>query len=219
MFRLVSQLLAMFMLVPVVGYTADFAIIPKVGTNGYGIEAAFGKPSVQLRAGVGKGSYDRQVSEGQLDYDGTLELSNYSAMLDFYPGGRSFRLSVGAVANDNRIDLLATGTGTYVLDGVSYDISSVGNITGDVTFNSFSPYVGIGFGNPLGSSRRVGVTLDIGAMYQGEPKLHLQANPTNPAVLPPGFNDHLEAERAATEAEMSEYKYYPVVALGLVIRF
>jgi hypothetical protein len=198
---------------------ANVALVPKIGTAGYGVDLTFGAPSLQGRVGAATGSYSRTIQEEDLEYEGDLKLRNYSALIDFYPGGGAFRLSAGVLSNDNRIDLLATGTGTYLVDGVPYEISRIGTITGDVRFNRTSPYVGIGFGNPLRGTSRVSVTLDVGAIHQGSPKLHLQANPTNPALVPPQFYEDLESERARTEEELSEYKYYPVVALGLVIRF
>lgn len=61
-----------------------------------------------------------------------------------------------------------------------------------------------------------GLTVDIGALYQGSPKLSLSATG---ALSDPNLASNLEAERASAESDLSKFKWYPVLSLGLYYRF
>jgi len=86
-----------------------------------------------------------------------------------------------------------------------------------VKFNRTSPYLGIGRGRPPGS--RFAVVFDLGVVDQGSPKLSVQPHPTAPALVPPQFYTDLEAERAKTEHDVKNDKYYPVFSIGLSFGF
>ena len=72
-------------------------------------------------------------------------------------------------------------------------------------------------GKPSGHG--FGLTFDLGVLYQGSPKLSVQAHPTNPAIVPASFYTNLEAERAKTENDIKNYKYWPVVGVGFSFSF
>jgi len=207
-------------LVSLTADAAEFSVTPKVGTLGVGLDLTVAvHPAVGFRVGYATGTLSREITEGSVDYDGDLKLETISGLLDWHPGRGPFRISVGAVSNRNRIDLIATGRGTYVVNGVTYDLSRVGTITGDVTFRSTSPYAGFGWGNAFGRQGRWGVVFDLGVLHQGAPSLRVQANPTDPSLVPAGFYTDLEVERLKTEKEISEYEFYPVVNFGVSYRF
>jgi hypothetical protein len=195
------------------------SITPEVSTLGYGASVGFGfTPLFGIRLAGHTGSYSRNLHKESIEYNGKLKLNNGGAILDVYPLGSGFRLSGGVFANSDKIDLASKPGGTVTVNGVPYPTAAIGNITGDVKFSKTSPYAGIGFGTkPSGSG--FGVTFDLGVLYQGSPKLRVQANPTNPALVPPSFNANLEAERAKTENDIKNYKYYPVVGIGFSFSF
>jgi hypothetical protein len=49
--------------------------------------------------------------------------------------------------------------------------------------------------------------------------LSVQPHPANPALVPASFYTNLETERAKTENDIRNYKYYPVVGIGLSFGF
>lgn len=197
---------------------ADFGITPAVGTlgAGAGVDFRLGEP-FGIRVVGNTGDYDRDITEQDIEFNGKMNFNNYGAIADWYPGGGAFRLSAGVFSNRNRIDLRSSEEGTITVNGVAYPTAAVGFVTGDVRFNTTSPYVGIGWGRS--PNRRWAITFDVGAIYQGSPKLSVEAHPTVPALVPASFYANLEAERAQTEKDISDYKYYPVVAIGLSFGF
>jgi hypothetical protein len=202
--------------------TSAFAvnITPEVSTLGYGLSAGFGfTPLFGLRVVGHTGSYSRDLHKESIAYNGKLKLSNGGAIVDVYPLGGGFRLSAGAFANSDKIDLASKPGQTITVNGVPYPSDAVGNVTGTVKFNKTSPYAGIGFGSKPSGGRGFGLTFDLGVLYQGSPKLSVQAHPTNPALVPPTFNQNLETERAKTENDIKNYKYYPAVGIGFTFGF
>jgi len=198
---------------------ASIAVTPEVATLGLGASVGIGlTPMFGVRVAAHTGHYSHNLKKENIDYNGKLKLNNVAALLDLYPGGSGFRLSGGAFSNSDKIDLTSKPGGTITVNGVAYPSAAVGNITGDVKFDKTSPYLGIGWGGKP-SGRGFGLTFDLGVLYQGSPKLRVQANPTNPALVPPSFYTNLEAERAKTEHDIRSYRYYPVVGVGFSIGF
>jgi hypothetical protein len=195
------------------------SITPEVSTLGYGVSAGFGvTPLFGIRVAAHTGSYSRDLHKESIQYNGTLKLQNYGGLVDLYPFASGFRLSAGVFANSNKIDLASKPGQTITVNGVPYPTASVGNVTGDVKFKRTSPYGGIGWGTKP-SGRGFGLTFDLGVLYQGSPKLTVQPHPTRPELVPASFSANLEAERAKTENDIKNYKYYPVVGIGFSFGF
>ena len=195
------------------------SITPEVSTLGYGVSAGFGiTPLFGVRVAGHTGSYSRDLHKESIVYNGKLKFSNYGALLDLYPMASSFRLTGGVFGNSNKIDLASKPGQTITVNGVPYPSDAVGNITGDVKFNKTSPYLGIGWGGKP-SGRGFGLTFDLGVLYQGSPKLSVTPHPKNPALVPASFYTNLEAERAKTQDDIKNYKYWPVVGVGFSFSF
>jgi hypothetical protein len=195
-------------------------ITPEVSTLGYRASVGFGfTPLFGVRLAAHTGSYSRDLHKESIAYNGKLKLRNYEGLIDFYAPAGGFRLTAGVVGNSDKIDLASKPGQTITVNGVPYPSDAVGSVTGDVKFNKTSPYAGIGFGHKPSGGRGFGLTFDLGVLYQGSPKLAVQAHPTNPALVPPKFYADLEAERAKTENDIRNYKYYPVVGIGFSFGF
>ena len=195
-------------------------ITPEVSTIGYGASVGFGfTPLFGVRLAAHTGSYSRDLHKESIAYNGKLKLSNYEALIDIYAPAGGFRLTAGVAGNNDKIDLASKPGQTITVNGVPYPSDAVGSVTGDVKFNKTSPYAGVGFGHKPSGGRGFGLTFDLGVLYQGSPKLAVQAHPTNPALVPPSFYTNLEAERAKTENDIRNYKYYPVVGIGFSFGF
>ncbi len=193
-------------------------IAVKAGTPGIGADLTLGITSwLNVRAGGGLFTYKRTMTEQDITYDAKAKLANGLATLDIHPGGGAFRLSLGAAWNGNRLTGNSVG-GTVVVNGITYRVQDVGVISAEAKGKTLCPYAGIGFGNAVSKGSRIGFVLDIGAYYMGSPTVSLTANPTNPALVPPGFYQNLEQERRKVEDQASKYKYYPIVSLGISVR-
>ena len=193
----------------------SFSITPSAGTLGYGgsVGARFGPVGVRVMGNTG--STTREFQKQSIRYDATLKLNNVGAILDLYALG-GFHVSGGMFSNNNRVDLQSVKDQTITVNGVQYPAAVIGYVTGQVHVKKNSPYAGIGWGH---SGRGIGLTFDVGALFHGAPKLSVEPHPTNPALVPASFYTNLETERAKTENDIRNYKYHPVVTIGLSFGF
>jgi hypothetical protein len=196
------------------------AIAPKVGTAGVGADLTIGLTrSLNLRLGAqGYARSDRRT-EQEIEYDADLSLVSGEILLDLHPAGRGFRISAGAIVNGNEVTAVSTEDAVYTINGVQYPVGLVGRLSGNVETNAVAPYLGIGWGNAVAPGSRWHFAADIGAFYQGSPKVSLRAEPLIPGLLPERFEQDLEAERREIEDDLDSYTVYPVVNLGVSYRF
>lgn len=193
------------------------------GTTGFGLGLTGGVSqdvTVRLSYDTWKRTFTQNNSNGNYNVD--LKLKNISALLDWYPFGGVFRTTLGLVANGNKADLTATSvSGTYTFNGVTYTASDVGSYAGEVKFNSTAPYLGIGWGNPVAKDKTWGFVSDVGVIFQGSPKV--TSTVTCSATLTPSQCAQLQSDVAAgatkLEEDLKNYKYYPVISIGLSYRF
>jgi len=202
------------------------AVAVRAGTTGIGLDynIALGQ-SFSARVGYSGLNYNHSVSTSDVDYDGTLKLSMLSGLLDWYPFHGGFHLTVGAVGNGTKLDVTGTPAagGSYTINGNTYTSSDVGSLSGQLKFgNSVAPYVGLGWGNPVGHSH-LHFLVDIGAIYGGTPSVSLTAH-CGPAI-PTGspectqLQSDVQAERLKLQNDVTIIKWYPVFNLGLAYRF
>ncbi|MEM8960605.1 MAG: hypothetical protein AAGD38_03930 [Acidobacteriota bacterium] len=211
--------------------SAEFAVGAKVGTIGVGAQLAFGTDVFQGRLVAATFDYDDiEINTENVDYDGTAELTNFLTTLDWYPGGSGFRISVGLMFNDNRIVGRAS-VRQLLIDALGFippEVNglSLGTLEATAEGEDIAPYVGIGFGNPLGGRSQWQLDVDLGVAYWGEPEVTLELRDSDildlVSLVPGGdqlIADALEEERQNLEEEVEEYTWYPVVAVGLSYRF
>lgn len=161
--------------------------------------------------------YSFATTKDQVDYDAHLRLNNYGAALDWHPLAGHFLISVGLFKDDNFIDAVANPQQSYTINGQTFTASEVGTLNGHITFNSWAPYLGVGW-NSLGSTKAgMGVEVGLGVLYQGPPSVAL--SPSGPITSVPGLAQATQAEQQKLDDQWNSYKYYPVVNVGLVFRF
>lgn len=196
----------------------------RAGTLGLGLELNVGlAETLNLRLGYSTYDYDDTIEETEVTYDGEIKLRNPSALLDWHAFGGGFRFSFGAVATDTKIEATGRPTaGIYELDGQVFTASQVGSLRGTVEMgNSVSPYVGVGWGNTVDAAGRVTFLVDIGAVYMGTAEVDLTA--TCSAGLSTTNCNRLQAAVQQEEDDLAEdatlYEWYPVISLGVAVRF
>ena len=207
---------------------AEVAIAGKAGTLGAGAELTVSlSPQVNVRLGLNSYNYsDRREASG-IEYDGEAKLRTGTALLDWHPGGRGFRLTGGAVYNDTTIEgsSLPPASGIYNIGGVPVPASLVGTLDAKADFDPLVPYAGLGWGNAVAPNKRLGFFLDLGVIFQG--KADVTLIPRIPANSPinttPGAREALgillRREEQDLEDEAADYDLYPVVAIGVSYRF
>jgi hypothetical protein len=200
------------------GITAadDFWLGAKVGTLGIGIEAAWRPiPWMDLRLGGNAYDYEESGSQSGINYDATLQLSTYYLTANFLFPASPFRISLGGYSNSNEVLMVSADNPTFDIGGVSYSAADVGTLTSITSFDSTSPYLGAGFDFSLFG--KVGLNLDFGVLWQGDPKVSLTA--TGLLANDPTFQSQLETERSELEEDFDALKAYPVVSLGFSFSF
>lgn len=205
---------------------SNVALVPRVGTRGIGGELVIkATEKVNLRGGFSTFSFSRDDRASGIDYDMDATLASGSAFLDWHPWGKSFRLSLGALYNGNEVTAENKPAQTFRIGTHTYTAEEIGNLEGDVSFNKFAPYLGVGWGNALTGDGRVKLLFDVGVFYHGTPEATLVANipddsplRANPALYDQ-FQADLREERDEFQDDITDYKVYPVISLGLAIKF
>ena len=198
---------------------SDLGISLRAGTLGGGIELSKLLVShVGIRVGANYFSLNRDslTSKG-VSYDAKLKMQAFEGLLDLYPSPRgSFHLTAGVMSDPLKI----TGSGksqggTFKFNGNTYTAAQVGTLTAEAKFASALPYVGLGFGTPASKHGHVSFVFDLGAAI-GKPTVSLvSSNATAGSQLQTDLN----AQIATTQTSANKLKAYPVLALGLMIKF
>jgi hypothetical protein len=200
----------------------DWAFTGKVGTMGLGAEFTTRlADTANLRFGLNGWDLDSSRKEKGVDYDATFRQRSASLIGDMFPIQDSvFRLSLGIFYNDNRLDMTAKPNhgGNYEFQGDTYTAAQIGTLTGRLTVNKASPYLGVGWGNAFAKERGWSFALDVGALYQGKPKFALSSNSaycnTNATC-----QADIASQQQETESDMRSWRWYPVVSAGAAFRF
>lgn len=199
--------------------TGDIALGVKASTLGAGAEGTVGLlQGLNLRGGVNALSFDFDAETSDVDYDVDADLLSFPIVLDWHPfKGSGFRITGGILINQNEGDAEATTEATYTIGDTVYTAAQLGSLSGKVDFNEVAPYVGIGWGNAVGKDKRWSFSCDFGVVFQGEANIDLAAS--GPIASDPTFQAELAKEKKALEDELDDYKYYPVISLGVTYKF
>ena len=215
-------------LIPLVGMTllalplsaqADILIAGRAGSLGLGIEVAkLITPNIGIRGGAYRFSHTISRSESDVDFDADLKFKGMTGLVDLYLSPRgSFHFTGGIMSAPAEVNATGKPTGgTYTFDGTEYTAAQVGTVTGTGRWPKTMPYAGLGWGTP--ASRKGGITmlLDLGVGI-GKPTIGLSASAATPGSA---LAQDVEEERLKIQADVNKYlKVYPVISLGLAIRF
>jgi hypothetical protein len=197
----------------------DFWVGVKAGTLGYGAEAAW-KPLewLDVRAGANFYDYNDAGAQAGINYDGTLALDTIYVTGNFRFLLSPFRLTAGAFMNSNEVRLVSQPMPSYDLGSTQgYLPAEVGSLQSVASFSDVSPYLGAGY--DFSVMDRLGLSLDFGVLWQGEPTVSMTSDGALALINDPGFLADLEAERLELEDELKNMKAYPVISIGFSFNF
>jgi len=200
---------------------ADTSLGIRGGTLGGGVELAhaFGQRT-GVRINVDGYNYSRTSTQNNIEYDTKLKLQTGSLLGDWFPFANNFRISAGVVYNGNKLTMKGRPTGTtYIINGVTYNASDVGSLDAQVDFNKGAPYFGIGYGRAINSG--LSLIFDLGVLFQGSArsKIDVTCGATTPALTCNQLKSDATAEQSKLDDSLRNYKYYPVLSLGLAYTF
>jgi hypothetical protein len=200
--------------------TGDVAIGLKGSTLGIGGEVTMNLiPSVNVRSGFNAFNYNGSATKSDIDYNYKFKLQTIPVLLDLHPIADSgFRFSSGILINNNKVTATAKSLTSYNIGDHDYSSGEVGTLTGKIDFNNVSPYAGLGWGNAVSKHGSLTLSCDFGVMFQGTPKVSL--NSTGGSL---SSNSAFQAELAKEETKVkdstNDFKYFPVVSIGLAYSF
>lgn len=134
-----------------------------------------------------------------INYNGNLKLSTVNLLADWHPFDGVTHFTAGLMYNNNKFE--ATGI----------DQTTGAVVSATVDFNKMAPYLGFGWS---GQAKNKGLSFksDFGILFQGSPSATLNSNNAT-------LNANLAAEQAALNDKLKNYKYYPVISIGIGYAF
>lgn len=198
-----------------------FSLRAEAGTLGLGVSAGWRfADHLGVRAGVNYFGYSEDGNDIEgVSYNSELRLLSAPIGLDIYPWhNRSFRFSVGALINKNRLEgnSPSTGPGTFVeLNGNLIDSGAVGNISMESEQDIFSPFLSIGGDFYLNQAKTWSLGYELGVAYTGSPDVSL----TRDGGADVNIDAQLEAERQQLEDKAKDFKFYPIVKVSVSFSF
>jgi hypothetical protein len=107
---------------------------------------------LNLRGGFNLFGYDRTFHKDGVTYAGQLQFRSAEAHVDWFPFGRSFHVSPGAlIYNGNQVSANASVAGgqSFTLNSTSYLSDPADPVTGNgkISFAKGGPMLTVGFGN------------------------------------------------------------------------
>lgn len=196
----------------------NFGVGMKAGTLGIGIEGTWRPvPMIDIRLGVNRYEYDTTGRYAGINYNATVDFDTVYATANFKFPLSPFRITAGLYSNSNELTMASAETAGFDIGGSPYTLAEIGTVTATTSFPSTSPYLGFGFDfSVLG---KVGLNLDFGVLWQGEPTVTMTTDGVLNNISDPTFLGLVDDERQELQDKLSDYKAWPVISLGFVFNF
>ena len=197
--------------------TPTFFLGPQISTLGFGGEAGIRfNPFIAIRGGGNYFATEFDTEFTDIEYDVDFQLASAGGVVDIHPLGNGFRLSGGIRWNGNKADLSAKPNGSIEIGGTTFTAAQVSRIEGNVDFNNFAPYAGLGFQSGFFGDR-VSIAFDVGVLFQGDPDVDLDAKGS--LSNDPNLRRELKEEEDDIEDDLEFLGFYPVAALTVTVHF
>jgi hypothetical protein len=155
----------------------NFAVSPKIGTLGAGVEASYQINSYfSLNTALNGFKLNKKLHKSDIHYNGHLRLLTLGLIANVHPFQNGFKLTGGAFYNLNRLDLSATPSRNVRVSGHTYSSQQLGRLSGNVEFNRLSPYFGLGYDSAFYGDNAWSMNVEVGVLYQGHAKVNIAAN-------------------------------------------
>jgi hypothetical protein len=203
---------------------AESGIGLRVGSMGIGVDVDFAlAKKLNGRVGYNFFNHDTTLDDTGVHYDTTIKISSLSGLLDWHVADNGFRLTAGVVSSGPKVAAVGTpSSGSYAIGNGTYSAAQVGSVGGELKIGkSVAPYLGIGYGRVAGNKRRVTFLADLGAFHVGDVDVSLTATcgSSLPAAQCTQLQNDVQAEIRELKASANGAGWYPVISLGVGIRF
>lgn len=203
---------------------AESGVGLRVGSMGIGVDVDFTlAKKLNGRIGYNFFNHDTTLDDTGVHYNTSIKISSLSGLLDWHVADNGFRLTAGVVSAGPKVEAVGTpSSGTYALGNGSYSAAQIGSVGGELKIGkSAAPYLGIGYGRVAGNKRRVTFLADLGAFHVGDADVSLTATcgTSLPAAQCAQLQNDVQAEIRELKASADGAGWYPVISLGVGIRF
>lgn len=197
----------------------SLAVGLNLGTPGAGVQATTRvSEMVVLRGAVDGLSVGRDEDYSDVEYDGKAKLLTGGLFADLHPGGGAFFVSGGAYVGKRKIELRAQPTAAVDIGGQTFTPAQVGRLDGEAKLSNVQPFLGLGFDNTYVGERAWGFRALVGVSFSKRPEVGLTS--TGGALSSDAsFQARLRAEEADARDDAKDFKYFPVLQVGLTRRF
>jgi hypothetical protein len=146
----------------------SFGVGVKAGTLGIGVEGTWRPlPYIDMRVGANQYDYSDNGVYGGVNYDAEISLDNYYVTGNVRFPLSPFRLTGGLYSNGNEFNAVSGDNGAIILiGGDPYPADAVGTLSASASFDSTSPYFGVGFDFTVFG--KVGALAGIAAGFDGD---------------------------------------------------
>ena len=181
--------------------------------------------NLALRVGLGGFTYNGDYDDTDTHYDTDLSQFNAGATLEYHPFASGFYIGAGIYYQNPNYEMEATPSGgEYEFGDGTYPADLVGKVNGKVEdLNKVVPYVGLGYDASLFDSGNLFFTFKAGAWYQDSPRVSLTAHDCALDTLRTGtcndLRQDLDQEEDDINEDIQDYKWWPVIQIGLSYRF
>jgi hypothetical protein len=185
------------------------------GTLGLGGEAAIGVTDrFVVRGGYGFMPFEPSVTVSDLEV--TLDLpSSYHVGIDLYVNN-ALRFGGGVLFRTDDPSVKGTFQSPQEIGGTTFQPSEIGTLTGVFDARDRAPYLLLGFGRH--TEPRVGLFIDLGVVFVGEPDVVLGAEGGSLSADTDPLKGALDREATDFEQDMKGYlKFWPFLNLGVRI--
>jgi hypothetical protein len=222
---LISRILGIILLAQVIPFvvaqaqspeSSKFALTASAGTNGIGGDFTV-SISDYLNTRVGYHGFNYSLdgtisdTDPEIGYDGSLEMTSFSLMVDYYPFKKFVGISVGALLHSMTVDATAGPNASYVIGDKTFEADELGSLNAKIDYSgSLMPYAGLIFSNPVAKGIPVKLHIQAGMMYSKQPSLEM----TGTGMITPTADNQTSLQEG-----LDEFQFLPVVNVGFSFRF
>ncbi len=195
-------------------FSPGWAIAIKASSLGFGVEVvkSFNK-NLNLRLG---GSYYKQKYSLTFVDGFSAEGLNYTtvgsiSLIADWHFLSWLHLSGGVLYNMTELEIESRTTEPQQFGDINVEPETIGSVYYRLNPNEICPYLGLGFGRTISKSKVVSFNFDLGVVYQGSPKVTLEAT----GMVAPTAN---EEQRKLLEDNVKDYKFFPFINFQLSFR-
>jgi hypothetical protein len=188
------------------------SISGELGSTGAGGNASWRfADHLGLRGGGNYFAYSYSGDIEDIRYNSDVRMMSEHVSLDFYPiKEMSFRISVGALFNQNQLTGSPNPNQTIVIDGVPYTPAEYGKLNLKITQEPVSPYVSVS-GNFFYFDRGHHWSMggELGLAYS---PWHVSLKHTG-GTNPPGLDQAITSQERKIDDQLNRYPVWPILKL------